>query len=307
MTTIRITESQLNMLQINESNNQLNALINNEFTQALASLKLGDFIHLTFGKLNDEEEIEMDTVSIATLVVKDIEQDKIKTKFIGGKGQYLPFENNQIVNIFKNNSIDPVKGFIQVSVNEGDEEKKVNLPNFLGFTESDSLEGGQLGANDLEKIISSNAESLTANWDNFKGKAIGVKNWEPGFLGMDNIFFFPTGFLAADDILNKYGLSADSGMVKDFRRIRVKIIGQDMLVGEYGLKKGSEHVGKINLKNQILIRDNKLKYLLVIEDDVKVVRGGEYEVKSKFRVSSKVDGMASEKIINGKIKVLSLS
>ena len=91
-------------------------------------------------------------------------------------------------------------GFIPID-QEGKPGKPLIAKNLIGDISTDSTV--------KTNIIKVNQTIL----DNFyveNKKFNDSMNYKPGFLGMDNFFFFPKGYLAMDEILAKFGLSVNA-------------------------------------------------------------------------------------------------
>ena len=304
MAVLRITESQYKAIRLHEANNSLHDLINQEYAMEIANVGVGDFVHLTFGKLDENDEIEEDTKTIATLVVKEVDKDYLTTTFLGAKGAFNPFEKDQTVFIPKRNAIDPIKGFINVNKLEGDKTKSINIPNFLGFMFNKTLEGGQLDPEELETMIKTTSDVVDTKWDNFKGRAVGVKTWEPGFLGMDNAFFFPTGFMAADDILSKYGIFGGEDVGGTQVKFRLK--GNSIIAGQHALKSGAVYSGQLKPNNEIIVKGREINFVLKVDEREQIARGGNYLVKSTFKFMDKATGRPQEKTVESSINIISI-
>lgn len=117
-----------------------------------------------------------------------------------------------------------------------------------------------------EKIFA----ELDDTWKKAVDKLMQRTQYTPGLFGMNNIFFFPKGFAAMDDILKKYGLSVKKKDVGE--KVTFKVLSKPKTKSI--LRQGATIEGRIDHKNNIEL--NKL--YLEVSNDGKIEEGAELEV-----------------------------
>lgn len=323
MAILRITESQMEKIELFESKSKelSNYMkeINIIFKDEIINLKQNDLLHLYFGVLDDEDMVDEKTQSICSFLIRSINKKTLKCEFIGSKGEYNPFILKDIIYISKKGNINPIKKLITVTKKYDDSFKRITLNNFLGYSTTQDLSDVQINSSVLKSVISHEFDKLNNQWGKYVEKInnlqkYDISSWEPGLLGMDNIFFHPYGTSAMDDILSKYGIDDKSldnedneNNIKEFNKIKFRVIGKEISLSNVSLKEKGEYVGTIkNDTNEILVKYKDINIILKVDEDEMVVKGGSYDVISNIKYLDIKSGSEKEETFKSRIKVISL-
>lgn len=260
MKKLIITESQYNYLKqrIDEASNDDSKMrdfvteIKKSFLGTLSSSKIGDFVTFDFCDISEDGTWDKSTLSMITFKIIGKDNYTVKLEFVTSEGKETPINSHgkgsnfilypNVGVSFDVSKKSPTVVFIPISKDgTGGEGKPIPIPNFISFIITDK----KTKTNSIKA-----SEEAHNKWMEANQKFNNSMNYEPGLLGMDNFFFFPKGYLAMDDILRKFGLSAKNNDGYDIS-IRIKSEGGVEADGEKlspnAIYKGSMSKGKITI------------------------------------------------------------
>lgn len=304
MKRLILTESQLKDLQSyliveadkNDSRGELGEFvkqIKQTFISTITKANVGDFISFVFWLENKEDaEAEITSQSVSTFQIIEIDGSNLKLKFI------TPFGKNNIN--FNLNAGDMVMLYptgvagihfrnqvANIGVIPIDEEGKLGKPiiagNFKFFKITDS--GKKTNAVEVAK------EGMD-EWRTELKKFNDSMTYKPGFLGMDNFFFFPSGYLAMDKILAKFGLSVDT--TQD-TKIKFRVLDSDIIGGGDILNKNATYTGNMNTDGKSFTRYGEGVDFTFFIEGKNIGTGGNFTLP----VSYKEDGNSMVPITQG--------
>ena len=218
MKKLIITESQYNYLKqrIDEASNDDSKMrdfvteIKKSFLGTLSSSKIGDFVTFDFCDISEDGTWDKSTLSMITFKIIGKDNYTVKLEFVTSEGKETPINSHgkgsnfilypNVGVSFDVSKKSPTVVFIPISKDgTGGEGKPIPIPNFTSFIITDK----KTKTNSIKA-----SEEAHNKWMEANQKFNNSMNYEPGLLGMDNFFFFPKGYLAMDDTLKKFGLSA---------------------------------------------------------------------------------------------------
>lgn len=256
MKKLIITESQYNYLKqrIDEASNDDSKMrdfvteIKKSFLGTLSSSKIGDFVTFDFCNISEDGTWDKSTLSMITFKIIGKDNYAVKLEFVTSEGKETHINShgkgsNPNVGVsFDVSKKSPTVVFIPISKDgTGGEGKPISIPNFTSFIITDK----KTKTNSIKA-----SEEAHNKWMEANQKFNNSMNYEPGLLGMDNFFFFPKGYLAMDDILRKFGLSAKNNDGYDIS-IRIKseggVEGDGEKLSPNAIYKGYMSKGKITI------------------------------------------------------------
>lgn len=256
MKKLIITESQLKSLktflfEAKKNDEEIQSFIKEikkEFISTINANSVGDYVTFTFGNVEKDGNWVNDSLSILTFKILETgagDGTGVKLEFVTSEGKETTINNSQKGNIFMlyprgTEGIHFRKqkanvGFLPVD-GEGKKSKPILIPEFISFivTSKDEKTNAILAA-----------EKAQQKWLEANDKFNKSMQYKPGFLGMDNFFFFPKGYLAMDKTLAKFGLSVHNNQ----NRITFKIKNNISVKGEKTLASNSNLKGYSSLEN----------------------------------------------------------
>lgn len=258
MKKLILRESQFELLktflfeanQANETEEKLRAFIQElkkEFINAISNNSAGDFVTFTFGDVEKDGKWVSDSLSILTFKILQTgagDGTGVMIEFVTSHGndtditekgsKYMLYPKG--VNGIHFRQQKAMVGFLPVD-DEGKTGRVILIPEFISFivTSKDEKTNAILAA-----------EKAQQKWFEANKKFNKGMVYKPGFLGMDNFFFFPKGSLAIEDTLAKFGLSIDD---TKSNRITIKIKNNIEVEGEKTLTGGSNIKGFSKFEN----------------------------------------------------------
>jgi hypothetical protein len=304
MKRLILTESQLENLQNYliveaDKNDGIDALnefvkqIKQTFINTITKHRVGDFISFVFWLENNEDpDAEVTSQSVSTFQIMEIDGSNLKLKFV------TDFRQNNINNNLNSGDVvmlypSGVSGihFRNQTANLGvipvDEEGNLGKPivvgNFKFFkitdsgTKTNAVEVAKEGMDEWRTEIKKFNDSMT---------------YKPGFLGMDNFFFFPSGYLAMDKILHKFGLNVDDN-IKD--KIKFKVLESDIIGGSEKLNKNAIYGATLSRDKKSFTRYGEYVDFVFFIEGQNIGTGGNFTVP----VSYKEEGSLIKPITQG--------
>ena len=329
MKKIRLTESQLLYIKkiINESDKsdykkRFLSDIKSDFMRSINSAKPGDNLFIATGDINEDDSdyfwkylnyysfLVVNKGDDGTLLIEFLSSDADVSEL---KGQIYEINGNHSLQF---NNGEPYIGLFQ-ETEKG--YKKIKLPKFVMFDivedmvdlKRDDMKKGvqrifkkeqdkqkeikrQKKVQEIEGKEKANLEKFKKDAEEkwFKGKDTIMKSmvFEPGFLGMNNFFFFPKGYIAMDDILKKYGLGVHNNSQPDDgtddSKIQFKLLGDDIKIpgtSEVLLAKkvGKDgYIGELDKEERVInYSNNGINLHLKIDGTNEITSGVKYDVK----------------------------
>ena len=294
MKKLILTEAQLENLKgfLNEEEGESNdskkiketlTQIKMEFTSNLADSQ-GNYVSFIFGDADKEGEWDNQKISVIVCKIKDVEAGRALLSLVttyGTKTQmdgyskdtnFIFYANGTSGMVFKNQKANV--SFLPVKDNLGDDSKgEVFIPNFLSYLITPK--GEQTNA---IEIIQKGQEKWKAANEKFNKET----QYKPGFLGMDNFFFFPKGYMAMDDIFKKFGIQ-----MKGLPVLKIKIKNTDDIKGGGAtLNKGGEYTAEKvfdggNL-TQLIVTQPKVDFIFYTNNQV-IVNGADFNMKTFWK------------------------
>lgn len=250
--------------------------LRSEFNETIKSLKVCDDLYILCSKIDKKEKLVEGSKTIIVLRVTATNKKGIRFKALRVIGQGSPIEKNKIYDVHYSDFFNIADDGILL---------KFYLPDSDGkfITQSDFQ---------IYKAVSNNgdckrnyseptqvAAELNDIWLKSIDKLLQKSEYQKGLFGMNNIFFFPKGFQAMDDILAKYGLKVNKYKSKG-NTVEFKILSKPNF--QAGLKKDAIVKGTIDYKHNIIV--NKLYFK--VPDDEKIIEGNKLKV-SVYSITSK--------------------
>jgi len=325
MKKIIVTESQINYIKnfIVESDKSdakkrfLSDIIS-KFSGMLDSVKPGDILMIATGEYDfNADDINWKLLDYYSFKIIEINGDELYLDFIisdndnsGMGGTYYTLNKHRAL---KFNNGEP---YLQLSYTIDDEIKNIRINNYLmsqilpnGKADDDNDNVFKHGSKRLDKKSSEKekqrekekrdielANKIKSNEDEFKrnirekwleGKDKILKSmvFEPSFLSMDNIFFFPKGYIAMDNILKKYGLNVHDTKEKNGDeltngeikfRLNVNLTNNGNVIMPK-TKHGGTYNGQLNIDDRKVFYE-KQNVTFKILGDAEIIRGSTYQV-----------------------------
>lgn len=300
MKKIKLTENQLtNLLSfIMEADNQdkkdekkkkkLYDEIKNEFVTQLKNAKVCDDIIIYTGE-DDGEKWVKETIKTMTFRVSSIGKTGLLIKLIDAKGGVnFKIDTVYSIDITHAFNLSDNTGFLILDERQTTKDKEGNetynyspikIDNVLSCEVIENENNCDQGIPD-SKI---HAEKVAKEWMKSIDNILKSQIYEPGLFGMNNMFFFPKGFKAMDDILSKYGLSVKKNEYSDIKTdtIIFKVIG----ASEKSNLLNKEIKGIINYKNDIEVKDLYFE----IDNNTEIKKGA--EIKAKLYTKTKTSSL----------------
>lgn len=247
--TIEKTEKRTNILKE----------IKQEFINDLMyDAKPCDDIKFYFGEV-DEETDEWIPNKIFCLVFRVVSSDKtnLQLKLIKVFGKPKPsLKTGEAFNLYFQNTFNLkkegayIKLFHQPDINDNSTVIPVAIDDFLLYELIDNKSDCKAETEKAE-----NFEEKSRKWRGWATKrfpevmkSLAKTEYTPGLFGMDNIFFFPRGFKAMDDIFRKYNMYVKdlSDTDEDTDKIKFNIVRLEKNVGDTDIKVGATLMGRLN-------------------------------------------------------------
>lgn len=249
---------------------KLNAEIQNEFFSFLNQIQVCDDILFFVGdaKLLDGKGPIMDqkSVKVLTLRAYNVTGDGVKAKVVDVKGR-LPFKKDDLYYVKSDAfNLDGDSGYsilYKITKEKNKRGKEIEkytpqrLSDVLTFDYIDNKNQCEGNLPDIDSLSKNTIKQWFSKMDDMLRQSI----YEPGFLGMDNIFFFPLGFKAMDKILAKYGLSIKKDNINYKNKVKFKILTKPSK-NNTPLKLGAQILGTIDYKGNIVVNN----YYFEIDD-----------------------------------------
>lgn len=260
-----------------EKNKKILEEIKGEFNRGLNGAKPCDDITIWFGDVDEEDKWIFEKLSILILRVLSIGTDGMSVKSINVEGN-LPLKKNEIYMIKFNDcfNIENSGAYLRFYLlgNELKPEEDPNIIKTFNIRKFLSFEVISNKNNCKKPIVNVNDISIKQA-KLYKGqvdKILKSMEYTPGLFGMNNIFFFPKGFSAMDDILSKYGLSVDKHHhYYNDDEVVFKIIGE---IKDENFKKNTNIKGIINFENNIIVDE----WLFEVPKGQKILKGEIFNV-----------------------------
>jgi hypothetical protein len=253
--------------------------IKKSFLNTLASSKIGNFVTFDFCNISEDGTWDKSTLSMITFKLIEKDNYTIKLEFVTSEGKETPINsygkgsnfvlhpNDGDLFALKNNI--PIVEFAFIS-KDGNKSSILHIPNFTSFIITDK----KVRTNSIKA-----SEEAHNKWMEANQKFNNSMNYEPGYLGMDNFFFFPKGYLAMDDTLKKFGLSVKDDSGFDIS-VRVK---EETGIEVYGEKLAFNTIYKGFLSNgKIVIHGKDVDFIFYIGNQ-KIGTGGDFIFNTSYK------------------------
>jgi hypothetical protein len=299
MKKLILTETQIEKLKshlLTEDENREGKLkefvksIKEEFITSVGKHNIGNYITFAFGDVDKDGKWESDGLRLITFRIVDVtEYGAIELEFVTNEGPKTALNNvpedTKIVLYSKG-----TKGFHFAkqtpSVGFDIGEDLIIIPNFIAYIITEK----ETKTTAIEASKKAQEKWMVAN-EKFNKAMV----YEPSFLGMDNFFFFPKGYMAMDKVLDKFGLS-----VSEVNRVKIKIRNGDIKGDEETLRKNGEYSGILK-NNRIIIQSNDEDFIFYGGKN-KLVRDGNFVLN----VSYKKQGGDETPVGEHEIKILKI-
>jgi hypothetical protein len=280
MKKLILTETQLDYLKmflLLEENGNEDGLkefvksIKNEFVSNIGKHNIGNYVTFAFGEVEKDGKWQSDGLQLITFKILDVEDGGVvRLKFVTSEGPKTKIDGlpeDSVLTLYSKGNFGFHFSKQKPSVGFNVDKDIIKIPNFLSYIITPKEE---------KTTALAAAEKAQSNWLE-KNRAFNKKMiYEPSFLGMDNFFFFPRGYMAMDDILKKFGLNVDG-----IGRMKIKIRNNDVVGDEEFLRKNGEYSGVIK-NNKIIIPSNDETFLFYIGKN-KLVRDGNFTLDTSYR------------------------
>lgn len=282
----------------NQSDEELRNFIKevrDAFNSSISNADISDFITFIFGVPDKDNNWPKETTSEIVMKITSVENNIVNLDFVVAEGKNIGWD------IYKQGDkfrlyLKTATGFnfykqktcVTFSkVDENNKDEYIRVCDFLAYQVTDG---------DIKTNAFKVAEEAHNKWLENNQKFIKSMIYEPSFLGMDNFFFFPTGYLAMDKTLAKFGLHVDKHLATYNKQIKIRIKDEDIVGGDATLQKGAVYIGYINQESdlfKIKLEEYDTDFIFYIDNQDLATNGNYY-----FRVGYQENGKP-EKMITG--------
>lgn len=271
--------------------------IQGEFIRNLSDAQIFDDIAFAFGDVDEEGVIIKDSLKTVVLRVLSKGSLGVRAKLMNSSGIHFPkptaggeeegaatVDDNVIILVDKNSfrivkEKDDYVGQIGLKMVTGNKENgdeiygSPHVFNDFLYTEKIPNGGDENSPIQNEEELKANVETKIPSFDKID-KTLTNTEFSPALFGMDNIFFYPKGFAAMDNILSKYGTSVNRGE-------KAKYISFSIITGlkDTSLKTGIDvkkaEIETLGGTTKFRIKDNVLE----LPEDAELKDGEKIDVK----------------------------
>jgi hypothetical protein len=277
--------------KLREHKNDVYKRLKQEFNNSLKGLEMCDDVIIQFAKEDEDEKVIEGSKSLLVLRITGINKKGLKFKVIKKFGADTGLILNQVYTFLYSNlfNIGNDGAYLKFyTIDGGSKGREIEVDGFEIYKVVKNSGNCKANTEDPELI----SKELGEQWKQSVDDLFQKTEYEPGLFGMNNIFFFPKGFSAMDDILKKYGL----GVKKEYKDEKVVFRVLSNPKRQCSLKKGGVVEGIINHKNDIEVGG---LYLEVPEGE-EIIQGEKFLV-DVFKVTSKTKTPITDKL---KIEIL---